>query len=87
MDQHDIPLLGNFYTKAEVDAALADKDYGKAMAASGKLRPALDGFFDQVMVNVDDEAVRTNRRLLLQGVVELVKPLADFSLIQDSASN
>ena len=24
MDQHDIPLLGNFYTKAEVDQMIAD---------------------------------------------------------------
>ena len=24
MDQHDIPLLGNFYTKAEVDAMIAE---------------------------------------------------------------
>jgi hypothetical protein len=24
MDQHDIPLLGNFYTKAEVDAMVAE---------------------------------------------------------------
>ena len=26
MDQHDIPLLGNFYTKAEVDAMVAEAD-------------------------------------------------------------
>ena len=24
MDQHDIPVLGNFYTKAEVDAMIAE---------------------------------------------------------------
>ena len=24
MDQHDIPILGNFYTKAEVDKMVAD---------------------------------------------------------------
>ena len=24
MDKHDIPLLGNFYTKAEVDQMIAD---------------------------------------------------------------
>ena len=24
MDKHDIPILGNFYTKAEVDAMIAD---------------------------------------------------------------
>ena len=24
MDQHDIPILGNFYTKAEVDAMVAE---------------------------------------------------------------
>ncbi|MCH2175174.1 MAG: glycine--tRNA ligase subunit beta [Lentisphaeria bacterium] len=74
-------------TKATIDSALAVKNYSTAMAASGKLRPALDAFFDQVMVNVDEEKIRINRRLLMQGVVELVKPLADFSLIQDSSSN
>ncbi len=35
MDQHDIPLLGNFYTKAEVDAMVAEavEDPSRSMAA------------------------------------------------------
>ncbi len=31
-----------------------------------KLRPAIDTFFDKVMVMVDDEKVRANRLALLQ---------------------
>jgi glycyl-tRNA synthetase beta chain len=45
------------------------------------LKVKVDRFFDEVMVNADDEAVRTNRQLLVARVVESVRQVADFSAI------
>jgi glycyl-tRNA synthetase beta chain len=52
-------------------------DYRSALAEISKIRPALDIFFDKVMVMVEDEKLRANRLALLQ------KLLADFSTIAD----
>src|SRR5581483_2138211 len=52
-------------------------DYRSALAEISKIRPALDSFFDKVMVMVEDEKLRANRLALLQ------KLLADFSTIAD----
>ncbi len=52
-------------------------DYRLALAEISKIRPALDIFFDKVMVMVEDEKLRANRLALLQ------KLLADFSTIAD----
>jgi glycyl-tRNA synthetase beta chain len=52
-------------------------DYRSALAETSKIRPALDSFFDKVMVMVEDEKLRANRLALLQ------KLLADFSTIAD----
>ncbi|MDQ3268960.1 MAG: glycine--tRNA ligase subunit beta, partial [Pseudomonadota bacterium] len=58
---------------AEVDAAIADtnpllaeRDYVAALGRLARLRPQVDAFFDAVMVNVDDVAVRNNRLALLR---------------------
>jgi len=44
---------------------LADKDYVAALARLAQLRPAVDAFFESVMVNADDLALRANRLALL----------------------
>jgi glycyl-tRNA synthetase beta chain len=51
---------------AETGHALAHGDYVDALAHLARLRPQVDAFFDQVMVNVDDAAVRGNRLALLK---------------------
>jgi len=51
---------------AETGHALAHGDYVDALAHLARLRPQVDAFFDQVMVNVDDPAVRGNRLALLK---------------------
>lgn len=56
--------------RAAVDAA--GDDYKAALAALGAMRPQIDAFFDNVMVMVDDLAVRANRLSLLAGIVGLV---------------
>ncbi|MEI2453217.1 glycine--tRNA ligase subunit beta [Lysobacter firmicutimachus] len=51
---------------ADTDALLAQRDYVAVLGRLARLRPQVDAFFDQVMVNVDDAAVRNNRLALLK---------------------
>jgi glycyl-tRNA synthetase beta chain len=51
---------------ADTDPLLERRHYAGVLARLALLRPAVDAFFDTVMVNVDDEAVRRNRLALLQ---------------------
>jgi len=47
----------------------------------GALRPKVDLFFDKVLVNAPDPAVRANRLAMLHGLLEQFKTFADFSEI------
>tara|TARA_R110002126_G_scaffold16500_19_gene65894 strand:+ start:1642 stop:1782 length:141 start_codon:yes stop_codon:yes gene_type:complete len=46
------------------------------------MREVIDRFFDEVMVNADDNAVRFNRLALLQQLRELFLQVADISVLQ-----
>lgn len=65
-----------------VDSALQTGDYGTALKAIADLRPAVDAFFDQVLVMADDPALKQNRLRLVRGVQQLFAPIADFARIQ-----
>lgn len=56
-------------------------DYGADLAAIASLRPAVDAFFDKVMVNVEDAAIRQNRLTLLFSLLREFSGIADFSEI------
>ncbi|MEE9274734.1 MAG: glycine--tRNA ligase subunit beta, partial [bacterium] len=56
--------------------------YGRVMANVTALRPAVDAFFDEVLVMAEDEGVRRNRLALLAAVGRLFTPVADFSKIK-----
>lgn len=64
-----------------VDDHVAREDYEGAFAVLAELRPAVDAFFDAVMVNADDAKVRTNRLAILSGLRAVTRKLADFSRI------
>jgi glycyl-tRNA synthetase beta chain len=49
-------------------AATKREDFVGAMMAVAKLRPAVDAFFDDVLVNVDDPELRENRLKLLHQI-------------------
>ncbi|KRA81741.1 glycine--tRNA ligase subunit beta [Lysobacter sp. Root667] len=51
---------------ADTDPLLAQRDYVAVLGRLARLRPQVDAFFDGVMVNVDDAAVRNNRLALLK---------------------
>ncbi|QWP77400.1 glycine--tRNA ligase subunit beta [Lysobacter sp. K5869] len=51
---------------SDTDPLLAQRDYVAVLGRLARLRPQVDAFFDKVMVNVDDAAVRNNRLALLK---------------------
>ncbi|KGM53684.1 glycyl-tRNA synthetase subunit beta [Lysobacter arseniciresistens ZS79] len=51
---------------ADTDPLLAARDYVAVLGRLARLRPQVDAFFDAVMVNADDAAVRDNRLALLK---------------------
>ncbi len=63
-------------------AAVADERFTDAMAALASLRAPIDAFFDGVMVNDPDEAVRAYRLGLLSRFTGAVHGVADFSKIE-----
>ena len=65
---------------ADSTAAQLEKGaYEAALTELAALREPVDAFFDDVMVNVDDEAVRNNRLNLLRNLRELFLNVADIS--------
>lgn len=60
---------------------IAAVDYAAALEAIASIRPQVDRFFDKVMVNVPDEAVRSNRLKLLGSLLVEFSTIADFSEI------
>lgn len=56
-------------------------NYRGALEEIASLRPAVDAFFDQVLVNADDDKVRQNRLGLLHQLLTEFSAIADFSEI------
>ena len=75
-------LAGMIPVTAKAVEELRQKhDYEPALVEISKLRPAVDTFFDKVMVMVEDERVRANRLALLATLLKEFSTIADFSEI------
>lgn len=61
------------------DAKFAAGDYTGSLQALAALRGPVDAFFDGVMVNADDAALKANRLGLLQSLHEAMNRVADLS--------
>ncbi len=68
-------------TASLVEKLRANRKHEQALLEIAKLRPAIDKFFDKVMVMVEDEKLRANRLALLQTLVKEFSTIADFSEI------
>jgi glycyl-tRNA synthetase beta chain len=55
--------------------------YREALQVVAELRPAVDQFFDEVMVMAEEEAVRRNRLTMLAELLREFSTIADFSEI------
>jgi glycyl-tRNA synthetase beta chain len=65
----------------EVEDAMARSDLDAAVSSLLSLRPAIDKFFDEVMVMADDECLRRARLGLLASVRDLFLRVADFGRV------
>jgi glycyl-tRNA synthetase beta chain len=72
--------------QARVEPLFGNGKYLQGLNELAKLRPAVDQFFDQVMVMVDDEAIKNNRLALLTQLSSCFLRVADFSRIQTKES-
>jgi glycyl-tRNA synthetase beta chain len=69
--------LGEIATSA--DAAFAAGDYTTSLQALAALKAPVDAFFDHVMVNADDPALKANRLALLNQLHQTMNRVADLS--------
>jgi glycyl-tRNA synthetase beta chain len=65
----------------QVEALRAQQKYPEALERIATLRPAIDSFFDQVMVMAPDAHLRRNRLALIASVFSDFSRIADFSEI------
>jgi len=67
--------------EAAIEGPLESEDFTAAMAELAKLRGPVDDFFEAVMVNDEDSAIRANRLALLTKIRGTLHRVADFSRI------
>jgi glycyl-tRNA synthetase beta chain len=67
--------------KKDTAAAINVENFAGAMRALAELRAPVDAFFDKVIVNADDSALRANRLALLSEIRAATLNVADFSKI------
>ncbi|MDO9422380.1 MAG: glycine--tRNA ligase subunit beta [Herminiimonas sp.] len=65
--------------KPQADAAFARGDYSASLQALAALKTSVDAFFDGVMVNAEDPALRNNRLGLLATLHQAMNQVADLS--------
>ena len=63
----------------QADLAFARGDYTAHLQSLAVLKAAVDGFFDQVMVNAEDPALRQNRLALLARLHAAMNRVADLA--------
>ena len=66
---------------SEIKPLQQDRDYTQMLKQLARLRQPVDSFFDDVMVMVEDDALRNNRLALLQQLRNLFLEVADISLL------
>ena len=54
------------------------KSYKEELNALLSLKPELDRFFEEVMVNVEDEEIKNNRKTLIASIYKSILKIADI---------
>jgi glycyl-tRNA synthetase beta chain len=65
--------------KVKADDRTSRSEYLEALTEIAAIKPAVDSFFDSVMVMAEDEKVRTNRLALLTAISRMFARIADFA--------
>ncbi|MEP1575108.1 glycine--tRNA ligase subunit beta [Roseibium album] len=67
--------------RAEAAGAVAGENFEGAMEALSKLRAPVDRFFEDILVNAEEPALRMNRLQLLAEIRDATHVVADFSRV------
>ncbi|WGE83027.1 glycine--tRNA ligase subunit beta [Actinobacillus equuli] len=68
--------------QAELAPKFENGEYQVALDRLASLRETVDNFFEKVMVNAEDEALRRNRQAILNNLRNLFLQVADISVLQ-----
>ena len=68
--------------RTKVQPLIAQGDYTAVLDKLANLRAPVDSFFDNVMVNAEDPALRQNRLAILNTLQDLFLQVADISVLQ-----
>nr|WP_319386125.1 glycine--tRNA ligase subunit beta [uncultured Roseibium sp.] len=81
-EQAEIDLAAAIDTaRAEAADAVSEENFEGAMEALSKLRAPVDRFFEDILVNAEEPALRTNRLQLLSEIRDATHVVADFSKV------
>ena len=80
--QSESDFFGEASKNAGVLIKLIDnKEFNGIFSIISRIVPAVDGYFDAVLVNCDDEAVRANRHRFLSSLRAAFGIFCDFSVV------
>ena len=68
--------------KGEVEDYVSKSEYGRVFDKVLEIKPAIDNFFEKVMVMAEDENIKKNRMALLNYIREIFVRFVDFSALQ-----
>ena len=80
-EQHE-KILVDSLDKVKNKIENEQEDFKSVLNTISSLYNPLNNFFDNVMVNVDDVKIKSNRLSILKKVLDTIKVYADFSKIQ-----
>jgi glycyl-tRNA synthetase beta chain len=75
------PIEGTLYDAYEKTMAKSYESYEEKLTAMFALKPLLDTYFDEVMVNAEDEAVKANRKNTVASIYKSFREIADIKEI------
>ena len=81
IEQHE-KILVDSLDKVKNKIKNEQEDFKNVLNTISSLYVPLNNFFDNVMVNVDDVKIKSNRLSILKKVLDTLKIYADFSKIQ-----
>ena len=71
--------------QTDADAHLAQNNFADALKVLSGITESLEKFFDEVMVNAEDEQIRVNRFALLKQIRKLLNCVADLSFLSSES--
>lgn len=81
-DEERVLFAAYSSVRSDISAGIGSSDYPAALASLARLTPAINRFFDKVLVMDKGERVKQNRLSLLQSIWNTALKIADLSKLQ-----